>query len=216
MEFLKLILVALFLLTVLTQLFYYWGVFSRLAFSSGSPAGTKEFPSVSVVLCARNEAENLRALLPQLLKQDYPDFEVLVVNDLSDDDTREVLEALQKTYSHLRVFTLSQHLNFFKGKKFPLSLGIKSAKNEHLLLTDADCYPKSSQWIRRMMQGYDSNTEIVIGYGAYEKRKGLLNTLIRYETLKTAMQYFSYALMGMPYMGTGRNLSYKKSLFYRK
>lgn len=215
MEPLSLVLFALFALILLVQLFYYWALFSRFAFASNRELSTKKLPPVSVVVCARNEEDNLKRFLPQLLQQDYPDYEVVVVNDLSGDETAVVLEALQKEHNHLRVFTLSQHLNFFSGKKFPLSLGIKATRHEHLLLTDADCYPKSDQWIRTMMQGYDNDTEVVIGYGAYEKRKGLLNALIRYETLKTAVQYFSYALMGMPYMGTGRNLSYKKTLFYR-
>ncbi len=207
----------LFALMWLVQMFYYGYVFSRLVFAKPKGVENKNLNPVSVVICARNEAQNLRKFLPKILEQDYPDFEVLVVDDFSSDGTGKELKTLQEEYSHLRVFTLSQHLNFFKGKKFPLSLGIKSAKYGHLLLTDADCYPKSNKWISEIMKQYDANAgiEMVLGYGAYEKRKGLLNTLIRYETLKTALQYFSYAMAGKPYMGTGRNLSYKKKLFFR-
>ncbi|HKK09759.1 MAG TPA: glycosyltransferase [Bacteroidales bacterium] len=216
MEFAEWIVFVAFAVVAVIQLAYYWMVFSRLAFAKKSLAAVRhEYPPVSVVISARNEDKNLKSFLPEILNQDYPDFEVLVVNDLSDDNTPALLEEMQKQYPHLRVFTLSQHLNFFSGKKFPLSLGIKSVKHDHLLLTDADCHPKSDQWIKSMMASYDEQTELVLGYGAYEKKKGFLNTLIRYETLKTAMQYFSYAMMGLPYMGTGRNLSYKRSLFYR-
>ena len=206
-----------FALMWFVQMFYYVYVYSRLAFAKpGSMEGDTSKP-VSVVICSRNEAQNLRKFLPKILEQDYPDFEVLVVNDFSSDDTERVLKQLQEEYSNLRKFTLSQHLNFFKGKKFPLSLGIKSAKYDHLLLTDADCYPKTNKWLSEMMKHYRGNaeTEMVLGYGAYEKRKGLLNALIRFETLKTALQYFSYAMAGKPYMGTGRNLSYTKQLFFR-
>jgi len=101
------------------------------------------------------------------------------------------------------------------GKKYPLSIGIREAKHEIILLTDADCVPASEHWIEKMQNGYDENIEIVLGYGAYHKRKGLLNKLIRFETFHTALQYLSYALAGIPYMGVGRNLSYKKSLFIR-
>ncbi|MGM0565158.1 MAG: glycosyltransferase [Bacteroidota bacterium] len=206
-----------FALAWLVQMFYYGYIFSRMAFAKPNVSENKNPNPVSVVVCARNEAQNLRKFLPRILEQDYPDFEVLVVDDFSSDDTGKVLKAFQEEYSHLRIFTLSQHLNFFKGKKFPLSLGIKSAEHNRLLLTDADCYPKSNKWISEMMKHYDENaeTEMVLGYGAYEKRKGLLNALVRYETLKTALQYFSYAMAGYPYMGTGRNLSYTKQLFFR-
>jgi hypothetical protein len=113
------------------------------------------------------------------------------------------------------VVNIEQELNFFKGKKFPLSIGIKSARNELLLLTDADCAPSSDQWIKQMVQSYDEKTDIVLGYGPYLKVKGLLNFIIRYDTMMVAMQYLSFALAGLPYMGVGRNLSYRKSVFIK-
>ncbi|OQX79647.1 MAG: hypothetical protein B6D61_03240 [Bacteroidetes bacterium 4484_249] len=145
--------------------------------------------------------------------QDYPDFEVVVVNDASDDETIFLLEDLERDYSHIKVVSIKQDLNFFSGKKFPLALGIKSAKNEHLLLTDADCTPAGNYWIKEMASNFSPGKDVVLGYGKYNKEKGFLNTIIRYETVMTAIQYFSYALLGIPYMGVGRNLAYKKSLF---
>src|SRR6185436_3860360 len=94
-------------------------------------------------------------------------------------------------------------------------IGIREAKHEILLLTDADCVPASEFWIQHMQDAYDENIDVVLGYGAYHKTKDFLNKLIRFETFHTALQYLSYALAGMPYMGVGRNLSYKKSLFFR-
>jgi len=139
---------------------------------------------------------------------------VIVVNDASDDDSIELLSSLTRNYKHLRIFDLEKNLNFFSGKKFPLSLGIKSARHEIVLLTDADCQPASPQWISKMMANYDSSTEIVLGYGTYKRTVGFLNQLIRYDAFLAAMQYLSFALAGSPYMGVGRNLSYKRSLFY--
>jgi len=110
---------------------------------------------------------------------------------------------------------LTHEAKLISGKKYPLSVGIREAKHEILLLTDADCVPASEFWIEKMQDGYHENTEIVLGYGAYHKQRGLLNKLIRFETFHTALQYLSYALAGIPYMGVGRNLSYKKSLFFR-
>ena len=101
------------------------------------------------------------------------------------------------------------------GKKFPLSIGIKSAKYDLILLTDADCKPASKNWIRHMQSAYTSKVEVVLGYGPYYRSKGLLNKLIRFDTVHIAIQYLSYALAGIPYMGVGRNLSYMKEIFYR-
>lgn len=203
-------------LSLLAQLAYYWGIFARLAFGHHEKENSStELPAVSVVVAARDEYHHLKKNLPALLSQDYSDFEVIVVNHASKDETTEYLKEMQQTNPHLKVINIEQDLNFFHGKKFPLSIGIKSAKNDILVLTDADCKPVSNQWVRQMAQKYDTNTEIVLAYGPYEKEKGFLNKVIRYDTFMVAMQYLSYALAGMPYMGVGRNLSYRKSLFFK-
>jgi len=206
---------ALFALTTLIQLLYYWVVFVRLAFYVPNHKPREEnTPPVSVVIAARNEYYNLNDNLPAILEQNYPSFEVVVVNHASDDDTAELLEQFKNRYPHLKVITIQQDLNFFKGKKFPLSIGIHEAKNDVLILTDADCKPASKNWIKNIAGHYSSiKTQVVLGYGPYEKKKGLLNLIIRYDTFMVAMQYLSFALMGNPYMGVGRNLSYRKSLF---
>ena len=174
-----------------------------------------EFPPVSVVIAARNEYHHLSKHLKFILEQDYPEYEVIVVNHASTDETRYYLQEIKPYYNHLHLVNIERDLNFFTGKKFPLSLGIKAAKYDHLLLTDADCFPAGKHWIANMMKRYDSETEIVLGYGPYRKQKGLLNKIVRYDTFMVAMQYLSYALAGMTYMGVGRNLSYRRQLFFR-
>ena len=141
--------------------------------------------------------------------------EVIVVNDNSFDDSKYVLEEFQRRFKQLNIVELKQEAKFIPGKKFPLSVGIKTAKYEIVLLTDADCVPASEYWIDKMQQAYDEHTEIVLGYGAFYKKAGLLNKIIRWETFHTAIQYLSYSLAGLTYMGVGRNLSYKKTVFFR-
>ena len=172
--------------------------------------------AVSVIVCARDEAANLGTYLPGILVQNYPStHEVIVVNDNSYDDSKYLLEELKKTYKQLQVVELTQEAKMIPGKKFPLAVGIKTAKHEIVLLTDADCVPASENWINSMQSTYTDQTEIVLGYGAFHKKNSLLNKLIRWECFHTALQYFSYALAGIPYMGVGRNLSYKKAVFFR-
>jgi len=211
----ELILLTSFALIALVQLFYYWFLFARLAFYKPKRKQTdNNLPPVSIVIVARNEYYNLEENLPSILEQDYPSYEVVVVNHASDDDTGLLLMEFKNRYPHLKVVTIQQDLNFFKGKKFPLSIGIREAKNDVLLLTDADCKSTSKNWVRQMAAHYDSiKTQVVLGYGPYEKKKGLLNFIIRYDTFMVAMQYLSFALARKPYMGVGRNLSYRKSLF---
>ena len=156
----------------------------------------------------------LRKYIHVVLEQVYPDFEVIVVNDCSWDESGIYLEELQNKYKHLKIVTIKEQEKYRHAKKFALTLGIKSAKNDILLFTDADCMPASSTWIRDMHAHFNSGTEIVLGYGSYRKEKGFLNKMIRFDTFFIALQYFSFALTGMPYMGVGRNLSYRKSLFF--
>ncbi|MGV3509652.1 MAG: glycosyltransferase [Sphingobacteriaceae bacterium] len=170
---------------------------------------------VSVIICARNEEHNLTKNLRFILEQDYPDFEVVVVNDCSGDDTHMVLRGFSSLYPHLKVVTINEHERFKHGKKFAVTLGIKASTKEHLLFTDADCEPASSKWIEKMQRHFQNKTEIILGYSPYRKEAGFLNKLIRFETFITALNYFSFALAGKPYMGVGRNMAYTKSLFFK-
>ena len=204
----------LFQLCFIVQLYYLVSNHSRLA-------GYKvldELPLVnipiSVIISARNEAKNLGACLPGILQQNYPDFEVVVVNDCSSDSSDMVLMEMQATYPHLKVVTITEHARFKTGKKFALTLGIKAANNEYLLFTDADCSPASPNWITRMAVNFGTGAQIVLGYSPYYKSKNFLNPFIRFETLKTALNYLSAALNSDPYMGVGRNLAYTKTLFF--
>ncbi len=210
------ILFYIFCVVIAIQVFYYLYFFSRLAFYKDEErAVTFEHP-VSIIICARDEADNLSKNLPGVLVQDYKtSHEIVLVNDNSADDGQYVIDEFQKSFKNINHIHLTQEAKMISGKKFPLSIGIKSAKYEIVLLTDADCTPASEFWIQKMQNAYDENTEIVLGYGAYHKRPGLLNKLIRFETFHTAIQYLSYALAGKPYMGVGRNLSYKKDVFFR-
>jgi glycosyltransferase involved in cell wall biosynthesis len=170
---------------------------------------------VSVVVCSRNEYESLQELLPALLQQDYPDFEVIIVDDRSWDGSYDYLLGLKSQYSHFRLVRIEETPDWVSSKKYALTLGLKAAKHRLVLLTDADCVPVSNQWIKEMVQNIGPNTEAVLGYSPYQVKKGLLNLLIRYETFYTGLQYLSFAAIGKPYMGVGRNLCYFKDMFLK-
>lgn len=198
------------------QIFYYAWFFQRLAFFRKPSKEKSQQHPVSVIICARDEAPNLAANLPGALVQVYPSsHEVIVVNHNSQDDTRYLLEEFKKTFKDLHIVNLEYEAKGIPGKKYPLSMGIREAKHEVVLLTDTDCIPASEYWIEKMQDGYDDGVKIVLGYSPYQKRPGLLNKLIRFETFHSALQYLSFALAGQPYMGVGRNLSYKKELFFK-
>ncbi len=207
------ILLAVFFTTFLVQCFYYLGIYLRLPlFEEKKRTSSK---GISVVICARNEADNLERFLPLILEQVYPKFEVVVVNDCSTDRTEELLSEMKVRYDKLRYTNIPLNEKFSHGKKLALTIGLKSALYDHVLLTDADCYPAGKLWLQSMARNLGKEKEIVLGYGRYEKQKGLLNIMIRYETVFTAIQYLSYAIKGRPYMGVGRNLAYRKDLFFK-
>ncbi|MBR4739143.1 MAG: glycosyltransferase [Bacteroidales bacterium] len=174
-------------------------------------------PPVSVVLTARNDAAWLKENLVYLLEQDYPDFEVVVVDYLSNDDTEFVLKLLKDYYPHLKVVPFKEDVNLFQGKKYPLSIGIKSAKNDILMLADPDCTPKNLLWLRGMVRGFmKEGTQVVLGYCGVKRTKTLLGCLQQYDALAYGAQYLGSALLGHPYTGSGRNLSYRRSFFFRQ
>jgi cellulose synthase/poly-beta-1,6-N-acetylglucosamine synthase-like glycosyltransferase len=171
---------------------------------------------VSVIVCAHDEEENLRQLIPQLLLQEHPQFEVIIVNDRSNDGTFDYLREEMPKHSKLRVVTVDRTPPHVNGKKYAITLGVKAAAFEWVLLTDADCRPNTNRWISSMSQHFQQPSEFVVGMSSYIKQPGFLNLFIRFETLITSLQYISFALLRNPYMGVGRNLAYKKSLFLEK
>lgn len=169
-------------------------------------------PALSIVICARNEAKNLARNLPAVLEQDYPDFEVLVVDDGSTDDTPKTLEQLKDQYPRLKTLRISPEEKQGIGKKFALRKGVEAASGDMVLLTDADCRPASAVWAKKMALALGDKA-IVLGVSPFETESGFTNGLAAYETATTAWQYIAYARSGSPYMGVGRNMGYKRSAF---
>ncbi|RYG21314.1 MAG: glycosyltransferase [Chitinophagaceae bacterium] len=197
------------------QLYYSLFIHLKLATVKVDESINPAQKPISVIICGRNELPNLQRFLPSIFAQDYPNFEVIIVNDRSWDGTADYLEGLDKQYENLKVVTIAEGTKFIAGKKFAVTMGIKAATHEWLVFTDADCIPSSANWLRGMQQPIHSDTAIVLGYSPYLKKKSLLNCIIRLETFFTAVNYLSFALKGMPYMGVGRNMAYKKSLFFK-
>lgn len=189
---------------------------------SQEPRAESLQPGVSVIVCARDELANLRDYMQALLTQDYPEYEVIIVNDGSVDDTRTYLEYWQKRYKNLRMTFVPVGAKVTSTKKLAITLGAKAAQYDYLLLTDADCRPESVHWISEMMAGFESREpransqqpDIVLGFGAYFVKPGLLNRMIQFDTLFNGLQYLGLAAAGHPYMGVGRNLAYSKRLFF--
>ncbi len=184
-----------------------------IAISTWKTKSTTEQPPISVVIAARNMASKLRELIPTLLKQDYPEFEIVIALDRCTDDSIEVMKAFEKKYKSVRVVIIDDLPDHFSPKKYALTLGIKGASHEWMVLTDADCTPRSDKWLAQMSMEMSEKTDFILGCSPYLKEKGFLNAYIRYETFLTALNYISSTRLKIPYMGVGRNIAYRKSLF---
>lgn len=201
-----------FAVVTLVQLIYFWVFFSRLAFyKSHQHEGVS--PPASVVIAANNQYTDLKNNLESILTQDYPNFEVVVVIDNSDDGTTEMLLEFSVQYPNLNTVELNQKLNWFSGRKFPLSLGIKSAKHNLIILTDPACRPEGPKWLEQMVSGFSEKKEIILGYSSY-KTQSAINKWFRFTAFYDALFYLSMALAGKPFKGIGKNLSYTRTLFY--
>jgi glycosyltransferase involved in cell wall biosynthesis len=211
---LLLILFSVFITVVSIQLIYYLSFLFSFATKQAETKPKKIIP-LSVIICAKNEAENLKKNLPLILNQDYSNFEVVLVNDSSSDKTLEIMKNFEANNTKVRLVDVETNERFWGNKKYALTLGIKASKQDFLVFTDADCAPSSNQWLASISSNFSNQKSIVLGYSGYAKIKfSFLNKLIRFETLMTALQYFSYSNLGMPYMGVGRNMAYKKDVFF--
>jgi len=214
LSFLPEILIIIFGTIVLFQILYYVMLFFMFSFHKQKHIENTERPPVSIVIVAKNDAHLLIKTLPKYLQQDYPQFEVVVVNDNSDDETPQLIKDFQNHFNNLKLVNLESSVTNIKGKKFPLALGIKAASYEHVLLTDANCLPASNQWIELIAKHFSDTVKIVLGFNSVRKKIGLLNAFTRFDKLHQAIQYFSYCLAKIPLMGVGQNLAYTKTIFF--
>ena len=200
-------------------LFLYYGLFYlRIGIrkEKKNEENEENLPGVSVVLTVKNEAEQLKKNLEHLLKQNYSNFEVIVINHVSRDQTRFILQTYQDKYPNLKIVNFSQDVNLFQGKKFPLSIGIQSAKNDIILLTECNCTPKSQSWIREVAEQFNDNTQCLLAYSNVKTKNSLLNAFVQYDNLSYNASMFGFAMLGMPYTGCGKNLAYRRSFFFQK
>lgn len=203
-----------FCVVIFIQLVFYGFVFGNFNRIKAAQQPSNNIP-VSVIICAKNEAKNLKKFLPSLLEQAYPNFELVLINDSSIDKTLKIMEGFKADHKNIKIVDVKPIESFWGNKKYALTLGIKAATHNHLLFTDADCKPISKHWISEMSRQFSKTKTIILGYGAYKKeKKSFLNKLIRFETLLTAIQYLSFAKLGHPYMAVGRNLAYTKEIFF--
>lgn len=219
LSFVDIVLLSLFIFAFVVQMFIYLYYYTGIVRHNKRLINNKiqvmeDQPPISVIICAKNESENLANFLPLVLEQDYPNYEVIVVNDGSTDESDLVLKNLKERYSHLYYTYVPEQTQIISRKKLALTIGIKAAKNEILLFTDADCRPQSTQWISAVAAQFTPTTDFVLGYGAYLPNKGFLSRMISYDTLFIAMQYLGFAFRDKPYMGVGRNLAYRKQVFF--
>lgn len=209
-----LIIFTILCLSLAYQLYVFLRYITKILFYKAKEETYQSKPA-SVVICAHNEIANLQKYLPSILTQNHVQFEVIVVDDRSHDETYDWLLEQKAAYPNLKVLRLDEVPNHLNNKKYALSIGIKATKYPIVVLTDADCEVKSMDWLDRMSQSLTDEKEIALGVSLYQKQPGFLNLFIRFETYQTAVLYLSRALGGKPYMGVGRNLAYKKDLFLR-
>lgn len=201
-----------YIFVIVVQVSYYGFLFTHFSFAENKKKKPSTKP-VSILISCKNEEKNIASLLTHLLAQKYPTFEIVLVDDASTDSTLSIIEAFAKKHNNIHGFSLPRTNTYSGNKKQAATLAIEHATYEYLLFTDADCIPNSTDWILGMTSQFSTEKQLVLGYGGYTKRTGWLNKLVRYETVLTAWQYFSYAKIGLPYMGVGRNIAYTKTLF---
>lgn len=217
--------VAEWVLTSVLGLFFFIQLYFYLRYFRGVPrhskristcktAVTTEQPPVSIIITTRDQEYILSRQLPLILEQEYPEFQVVVVNNASSDETDDLLKNLQVKYPHLYHTFVPAGVQNISTKKMALTVGIKAAKYDHLLFTEANCIPSGNQWIASVMRQFVPGVSVVLSYSRYEKLKGVFSKLIAYDNLFQGMRYLGMAASRKPYMGIGRNLAYRKELFF--
>lgn len=167
-------------------------------------------PAVSVLVIAHNNAAALDAHLPILLTQDYQaDYEVIVVTEQGDIATEGVIKHYAQN-PKLRTTFVPSHSLFMSKRKLSVSLGVKAARNEWVILLDAESAPRSDEWLKTMAQGFKSDNDLVIGYSNYAEDA---KQYYRFERMRTMCYLMHTAATGTAYRTNGSNIAFRKSMF---
>lgn len=207
----------IFGVVTLIQLVYYYVIYGRFAFHRKKSAfGFRDIP-LSVVVVVRDDAAQLLQTLPYLLEQQYDFFEIVVVNDRSrDENSLHAIKEYKERYSNIKIVDLSTAVSTSRGKKMAISMGIKCATYDHILLTSPNCIPASKQWLSLMAQNFQFQQKIVLGYNTFVKKNNPFNHFLHYDNLIGAVQYFSHALLHSTYRGDINNVAFVRPLFYQQ
>lgn len=164
---------------------------------------------VSIVIIADNNAREIERNLDAFLCQDYPaGYEVIVVISKDEDGTKDVLKTF-KGYENLYVTFVPNSSRYMSIRKLAVTLGVKAAKHEWILLTDADCKPNSERWISKMMASR-SGVNMVTGYCNYD---GEATDYQRFDRFYREYTFMREASKGHAYATASQNLLFKKSMF---
>ncbi len=203
-----------FALCAFIQFYYYWGPFRKVAYAQPKAKSEKKRP-VSVVICAKNEQLNLEKNLPLYLKQNYPEFEVVVVNDCSTDETEGLLYTLKQKHKNLQVTTIEQDRKFLHDRKLAITVGIKAARHDCIIFTEPDCAPTGDKWLDTMQQAFGDKGELVVSYCRSERREGIAEKILRSDSVVSAMFALRGAMVGKPYRSSIKNMGLSQALFFR-
>lgn len=206
------------LIFLIIQLYFYLAVYRKpVAYHNNSfSSESSNMPSVSVIIIGKDESVNLEKCLPAILNQDYPNYEVIVVNEGATDETEFLLKRLKKEYSNLySTFSpIPDNDEVVRNKVLPLTIGIKAARKDILLFTEADSVPVGNQWIKTMVSPLGGNKQISLGYSRFEGKDDSWKKVAVFDNLFFSLQYFSKAIKHKPFAGTYRNIAYNKQLFF--
>ncbi|MBR6904753.1 MAG: glycosyltransferase [Bacteroidales bacterium] len=207
----------LFGVITLIQLVYYYVIYGRFAFHRKKSAlGFRDIP-VSVVIVVRDDAALAVQNLPLLLEQQYSSYEIVIVNDRSrDEHSLQAIREYKDRFPNIKLVDLSTAVSTSRGKKMAISMGVKCATYDHILLTSPDCKPASRLWLSKMAQNFQFQQRIVLGYNTFEKKKGIYSHFLHFDNLISAVQYFAHALMHSTYRGDLNNVAFVRPLFYKQ
>jgi len=211
--------VAAMLVAVLVQCWFYIRYFSGINHQNrrvrrGTISYSEDQPPVSIIICARDKGEVLAKNLPALFDQKYPEFQIVVVNDASSDETEDILQQFEHRPNFYHTF-VPKGVRSISARKMAMTLGLKAAVYDYVLFMDVAGIPESDVWIATMMRNFDWRGSVVLGFASFKDKKGFRNQLVAYDNLFSTMQWMGLALSGKPYRATSVNLAFKKELFFK-
>ncbi len=203
-------LLLLFLLLFVLYVGYLLVFILRVTLQKSSPAG--KIHPMSLLITFRNEEANLKDNLPSLFENGNNAYEVVAVDNCSQDNSLDVLTSLKNEHPNLRISSLRQFT--FHSDKMAHNIALKAACHDWVTVIPPSINVTGKEWLREISSRLDTDNQVSVGYSNIAPKSSFFNLLFRCELFFQQLKSFGFIVNRLPFVISQENVVFNKQQYF--